>query len=101
MNQKQFYKTVAWRRTRASYIAYRKAMDGGLCEACGQDLGKIVHHKIWLNDNNCNDPEISLAHSNLMYECQTCHNKERDLNKSAPGRVVFDKDGNIISVRDY
>ena len=76
MTQREFYKTQAWRRARDAYINRRIAIDGGLCEVCGQCLGKIVHHKIWLDDRNCNDPTISLADSNFRYECQDCHNKE-------------------------
>ena len=46
MTQKQFYKSLVWRRARAGYVSYRIAVDGGLCEVCGQRLGKIVHHKL-------------------------------------------------------
>ena len=28
--------------------AEQVAIDGGLCQRCGQELGYIVHHKIWL-----------------------------------------------------
>lgn len=96
MTQKEFYKSRAWRRARDAYIQRRIRLDGGICEVCHRELGKIVHHKIWLNDINCNDPEISLAESNLRYECQDCHNKEKDPSKIAAGRYRFDADGNII-----
>lgn len=101
MTQKQFYKSQAWRRARAGYISFRLAIDGGLCEVCGQELGKIVHHKIWLNDVNCNEPEISLNPKNFRYECQTCHNKERDPSVHTPGRCTFDEEGNLIRNSDY
>lgn len=101
LNQKQFYKTRAWRRARDGFIAYRKAIDGGLCEVCGAELGKIVHHKIWLDDDNCNDPEISLNPSNFKLECQTCHNKERDPRKTTPGRCLYGPDGEIIRNTEY
>ena len=68
MNQKEFYKTRPWRRARQAYIDTRLAVDGGLCEVCGEEPGRIVHHKIWLDDNNCNDPEISLNPANFLYE---------------------------------
>ena len=96
MNQKQFYKSQAWRRARAAYVAYRMALDGGICEKCGQELGKIVHHKIWLDDVNCNDPDISLNPDNLRYECQDCHNKERDPRTAMPGRCLYGENGEII-----
>ena len=99
MTQKQFYRSPAWRRARRAYIDERMAIDGGLCEVCGEEPGLIVHHKIWLDDINCNDPEISLNQDNFLYECQTCHNKEKDgetFYAGAGGRYRFDADGEII-----
>lgn len=101
MRQEEFYKTPAWRKVRAAYIAQRKAVDGGLCEVCGDEPGRIVHHKIWLDDDNCNDPEISLNPSNFMYECQTCHNKEVDPRRKVPGRCRYGPNGEIIRATDY
>lgn len=96
MTQKEFYKSQAWRRTRNAYIKYRISIDGGICEVCGRELGLIVHHKIWLNDENCNDPTISLNFNNLRYECQTCHNKEKDPSRKAPGRVAYGPNGEVL-----
>lgn len=101
MNQKQFYKTMAWRKSRDAYIAERMAIDGGVCEVCHAEPGKIVHHKIWLDDVNCNDPEISLNPDNYMYECQTCHNKERDPRKNTPGRCTYGPNGEIIRATEW
>ena len=102
MNQKQFYKTKAWRLAREDYIKQRKAIDGGTCEACGAAPGTIVHHyRIWLDDDNCNDPNISLNPDNFKLECQTCHNQERDPRKQAPGRFRYGPDGEIIRTTDY
>lgn len=101
MNQKQFYKTRAWRKARKEYIDRRKSIDGGLCETCGVELGYIVHHKIWLNDINCNDPAISLNPAFMKYDCLTCHNKEVDPNERIPGRVRYGPDGEIINAGDY
>lgn len=96
MNQRKFYKSQPWRRARAGYIAYRVAVDGGLCEVCRNRLGKIVHHKIWLNDDNCNDPTISLAWDNFRYECQDCHNKEQDPSKRNMSRICYGPNGEIL-----
>lgn len=101
MNQKQFYKTPAWRKARQAYIDTRLAIDGGLCEVCHEEPGRIVHHKIWLDDHNCNDPLISLNPENFMYECQTCHNKERDPRLATPGRCRYGADGEIIRNSKY
>ena len=96
LTQKQFYKTVAWRRARQAYIGARLAVDGGMCEVCGQEPGRIVHHKVWLDDTNCNDPTISLNPDNFKYECQTCHNKEVDPRRPIAGRVRYGPNGEIL-----
>ena len=101
MTQKEFYKSRAWRRAREGYIARRKSIDGGICEVCRRELGFIVHHKTWLNDQNVNDPSISLSFSNLRYECQTCHNKETNPANKASSRVAYGANGEIIPLGDY
>lgn len=65
---------------------------------CGEAAGKVVHHKIWLNDDNCNDPSISLNDANFRYECQTCHNKEEDEQRRRRkyGRVIYLSNGEVI-----
>ena len=101
LTQKQFYKSTAWKRARKAFIDERLSVDGGICQVCGQEPGLIVHHKIWLDDMNCNDPEISLNPKNFLYECQTCHNKERDPRKATPGRCMYGPDGGIIRNSKY
>ena len=101
LTQKQFYKTKAWQRARWAFIQERLAVDGGLCQVCGEEPGLIVHHKIWLDDENCNDPEVSLNLVNFLYECQTCHNKERDPRKQTPGRCLYGPNGEIIRNTKY
>lgn len=100
MLQKDFYKTQAWRRARHAYIQGRVRLDGGLCERCGLELGRIVHHKIWLNDANCTDPEVSLNPALFEYLCQTCHNREKDP-ETLPGRVRYGPDGEVLRATDY
>lgn len=73
-----FYKSKAWHKCRASYI---KSVHG-LCERC-EKPGHIVHHKIHLNKNNINNPEITLNHNNLEYLCLECHNKHHMFNREA------------------
>lgn len=92
---KAFYKSKAWLKCRESYIAEREAIDGGICETCHEQPGYIVHHKILLAPDNINNPDISLNHSFLKYDCKDCHDKE-DIhpfrNKTMP-LVRFDSDG--------
>lgn len=101
MTQKQFYKSRPWRRARQAYIDTRMAIDGGVCEVCGEEPGLIVHHTIWLDDINCNDPNISLNPELFKYECQTCHNKEQDPRKVIPGRCYYGPNGEIIRNTTY
>ena len=67
-----------------------------MCQVCGQEPGLIVHHTIWLDDDNCNDPDIALNPERFLYECQTCHNKERDPRLATPGRCIYGPNGEII-----
>ena len=96
MTQEEFYKSRPWRRARRAYISHRISIDGGICERCGVEPGKIVHHTVWLDDVNCNDPEISLNPELFMYECQTCHNQEVDPRKDTPGRCLYGPNGEIL-----
>ena len=97
MTQKQFYKSRPWLRARKDYIAKRLAIDGGICEACHEEPGLIVHHyKVWLDDVNCNDPEISLNEENFQYVCLICHNKMRDPGNAPAGRCLYGPNGEII-----
>ena len=67
------YSSKAWQKTREAY----KRSVGGLCEVCWAKgvvkPGEIVHHKIHLTPENINDPEISLNHEHLEYQCKPCH----------------------------
>ena len=73
---KAFYKSKAWIKCRASYIASVQ----GLCERCLEKgyivNGYIVHHKILLTPSNIDNPDITLNWDKLEYLCHTCHNLE-------------------------
>lgn len=86
-----FYNSARWKKCKKSYIAERVRIDGGMCETCHRELGKIVHHTVWLNEDNINDDNVALNHSLLRYDCQTCHNQEKE-NEEA-GYVRFDSSG--------
>jgi 5-methylcytosine-specific restriction endonuclease McrA len=94
---KKFYNSKVWKECRASFIAYRISIDGGLCQTCGKELGKIVHHNnVWLTPDNINNPMVTLNHANLKYDCQTCHNQEKESEHEKP-RYYFEG-GKIILI---
>lgn len=94
---KKFYNSKAWKSCRAAYIAERVAIDGGLCETCGLVPGQIVHHTVWLTEDNVNDPDIALNHALLRYDCQTCHNRESE--DGSGDRCIIGPDGQPVEVR--
>lgn len=96
-----FYDSMTWRRCRKAYIADRVAIDGGLCEKCHERLGYMVHHIKPLTPDNINDPDITLNHSNLEYECKPCHDREEGhfiKRKKNRSRCTFDAEGNPIPI---
>lgn len=96
---RSFYTTKAWLKCRKSYIAHRRALDGGMCEDCHENPGYIVHHKTELTPQNIGDPDIALSFRNLKYVCHECHNSiEHGRRKdTVPGmvRYTFGPDGSI------
>ena len=92
--QRAFYKTRAWQKCRASYIA----KVGGLCERClarGYFVpGYIVHHKEYIDPDNITDPSVLLSFDNLEYLCQECHNQEHFKNNK---RYSVDAFGRVIA----
>jgi hypothetical protein len=94
---KAFYNSKEWKRCRASFIAYRQSIDGGLCQTCRENLGYIVHHnKEWLTEENINDPEVALSFDNLKYDCLICHNKEKEGEESS--NYYLGTDGQIYPI---
>jgi 5-methylcytosine-specific restriction protein A len=91
---KSFYNSRQWKRCRASFIAYRTTIDGGLCQMCHENLGYIVDHKEELTPNNINDPEITMNHGNFQYLCLVCHNKKTFAGETG-SNYFFDDNGQM------
>lgn len=93
---KRFYRSKQWERTR---LLYAQSVDG-LCERCRAaglyTPGKIVHHKVYLDDEKLRDASIALSFDNLELLCQDCHNKEHHHTEPSR-RYAFDAEGNVIS----
>ena len=94
----KFYTGKQWQACRASFIAERVKIDGGLCQHCREQLGYIVHHTIELNAVNINDPFTALNHELLEYVCLDCHNKEHGVFRPAQPQVIFDDDGDVVGL---
>lgn len=83
----QFYNSKLWQDCKQQVISER-LKDGVLyCNMCGQPLYKsfnpsknnnknaiVFHHKIYLNNQNVNDANISINPQNIEVLCWTCHN---------------------------
>ncbi len=96
---KVVYKRKQWKQTRAAYIAERQAIDGGLCEDCGERLGYIVHHTILLTPENVNDPTVVYNRRLLRYVCKPCHDRYDGHGVGVPAitpLLAFDANGDPI-----
>ena len=86
-----FYKSKQWSVCRESYLATHS-----LCERClkkGEIVpAEIVHHKIYLTDQNFQDPSIALNHANLEALCMKCHNQEH-FGEKTESRWFFNSEG--------
>ena len=61
----RFYQSRAWRKTRNAYINSVHS----ICERCGSPAD-IVHHKIYIDIDNINNPDITLNWDNLEAVCR-------------------------------
>lgn len=88
---KSFYKSKAWKKCRASFLASKFH----ICERCNEPA-LIAHHRIYLNPQNINDTSITLNWSNLEALCKDCHNKEHIGKEVTADGCSFDDEGNLI-----
>ena len=92
----RFYNSSEWKKARQQCIIRCK----GRCQRCGR-MGKEVHHKIPLTDQNVHIYSIALDQSNLELLCTRCHNRERE-NEKENGKdysSFFDENGEFIILR--
>lgn len=92
---KSFYASALWHRTKNSYL---KSV-GRLCERClkrGEfSPAKIVHHKVYINERNIGDTDITLSFDNLEALCHECHQKEHT-QKAPSDRYYFTETGECM-----
>lgn len=87
---REFYDSKAWKDCRKAY----KASKQGLCERCLANgiisPGEIVHHKIHVEPDTINNPNVILNWDNLELLCRKCHGLEHGAK-----RFVVDEWGRV------
>lgn len=91
---KGFYNSSAWERCRAAYLS-----EHPYCERC-LAAGRIVpaehvHHKVWLTQENIDDPMVTLGPDNLEALCHDCHTREHHVLGEVDPDLFFDLNGNL------
>ena len=93
MDHLWFYTSAPWIKTRKAYAKSK----GNLCERCLKKglivPAQIVHHKIYLTDENIENPEIALNWNNLECLCKSCHELEHSKTKK---RFTVDQYGRVF-----
>lgn len=104
--RKKFYNSKAWKDVRKTIWLKQNL----LCNRCHKPVyidglsdyipkenrrTGIVHHKIYLNDTNIYDDNITLDENNLEGICKECHELEHHQDVSIRKNYIFDAEGNI------
>ena len=102
-----FYHSKAWKNTKKNIWLKQNL----LCNRCHKPVyvdgisewlpkykrrTGIVHHKIWLDEKNIYDDNISLGEENLEGICKECHEKEHHPDVANRKEYAFDENGNLI-----
>ena len=91
-----FYQSRQWERCRLGYLKSQHY----ICERCAGGAS-IVHHRIYLTQENIDDASVTLSWDNLEAVCQDCHNREHHGSRedvTAEG-LVFTADGQVIRAK--
>lgn len=79
--------TWTWQTVRNSYIEVHP-----YCERCKKKNllvpAEIVHHKIYINNNNKNDPNQLFNPENLESLCRACHAAEHSEDETGATRSL-------------
>ncbi len=89
----QLYFSRQWKKTAKAYAKSQQ----GLCELCREQglivPGEIVHHKVFIDEKNINDPSVTLSFDNLQLVCRRHHAEIHERRKL---RYSFDEYGHCI-----
>lgn len=104
--RRQFYNSKAWQDVRKTVWLKQNL----LCNRChkpvyvdgiseympkGNRTIGIVHHKVYLDNYNINNKEVTLDINNLEGLCKYCHDKEHAKGNAIRNNYYFDEEGNI------
>lgn len=88
----KFYQSKNWINAR-DYMMHKYHY---ICQYCKERPAEIVHHIIWLNSTNINNPEITLNERNLIPVCRECHAMIHEGVSSTVDGIKFDCFGQLV-----
>jgi len=105
--RKDFYNSKAWKQVRKSIWlkqnllcnrCHKPVYVDGISEYIPKEYRRtgIVHHKIYLDNNNVYDDSIALDENNLEGICKDCHEKEHHQDIANRIDYEFDELGNLV-----
>lgn len=103
----KFYKSKLWNDVRKSIwlkqnllcaICNKPVYVDGISEYIPKEYRRtgIVHHKVFLDDINISDDNITINEDNLIGVCKECHEQIHHEDIAKRSDVMFDIDGNLI-----
>ena len=105
--RKDFYNSKLWKQVRKNIWikqnllcanCYKPVYVDGISDYIPKEKRRtgIVHHKIWLDETNINDDNITIDEKNLIGVCKECHENIHHADMSCRKDVMFDEEGNLI-----
>jgi 5-methylcytosine-specific restriction endonuclease McrA len=105
--RKDFYQSKVWKTVRKNIwlkqnclcaICNKPVYVDGISEWIPKENRRIgiVHHKIFLDNTNVYDENITLNEDNLIGICKECHELEHHQDIITRKEYMFDNNGNLI-----
>lgn len=105
--RKDFYNSKAWKTVRKNIWlkqnllcsrCHKPVYVDGISEWLPKEKRRIgiVHHKIYLDNTNVYDMNITLNENNLEGVCKECHEQEHHQDVAVRKDFMFDDNGNLI-----
>lgn len=105
--RRKFYNSAAWNKVRKTVwlkqnllcaICNKPVYVDGISEYLPKEKRRtgIVHHKVFLNNSNIYDINVTLNIDNLEGVCKECHEKIHNQSDIIRSDLMFDEDGNIV-----